>query len=111
MLRIYLTILLFVTLTSCSFNKICLHPDKLQKVEKTVFQQNGDTAIMYFTGSNYQPVIKDTKGEIKPLKYTIESTFIKSKSGNSIYGWFLKPKDVKPEITILFLHGNGGNVL
>lgn len=97
--------------SSCAFNKVCLHPDKLPKMDKLALPQNGDTAIMYFTGKELQPVIKNTKGELKPMKYTIEGSFIKSTSGNNLYYWFLKPTDVSPKTTILFLHGNGGNVL
>lgn len=96
---------------SCSFNKVYLQPERLPKMDKLVLPGNGDTSIMYFTGKNFQPIVKDTKGNMKPLEYTIESAVIKSKSGNNIHGWFLKPNHQVPDITVLFLHGNAGNIL
>jgi len=43
--------------------------------------------------------------------YTIESVVFKSSSGNNLNGWMLKPKNTKPAITLLHLHGNGGWLL
>ena len=112
MIRLRHTLVIsLLLLSSCSFNKIFLRPDKLPQMDKLVLPGNGDTSVMYFEGKNFQPVVKDTKGNLKQLEYTIESAVIKSKSGNNIHGWFLKPLNMTPDVTLLFLHGNAGNVL
>lgn len=80
-------------LTSCSFNKLFLVPDKLtldQKI-RTIDQTNKDSLIISFTPKNFQPnFIKQTGDTLKRL-FNIESVTFKSKSGNTINGWWLRP--------------------
>lgn len=70
-----------------------------------------DTTVIYFSGSNLQPEFKNARDEPKETNYSIESNFIKSSSGNDIHSWFVKPANTKPVATVLFLHGNAGNIL
>src|SRR5690554_2949549 len=39
------------------------------------------------------------------------SVFFTSKSGHKLNGWMLKPKDIHPKATILFFHGNSGDLV
>jgi len=42
--------------------------------------------------------------------YNIEEINFKSGNGNTLNGWFLKPKTKNIKATVLQLHGNGGNI-
>jgi alpha-beta hydrolase superfamily lysophospholipase len=42
--------------------------------------------------------------------YNIEEINFKSGNGNTLNGWFLKPKTNEIKATVLQLHGNGGNI-
>ncbi|MBI5217641.1 MAG: alpha/beta fold hydrolase [Bacteroidia bacterium] len=55
----------------------------------------------------YHPDIKNNENRIKD--YSSEEVNIPSKNGKKINGLFIKP-NVSPLATILFLHGNAGNI-
>jgi alpha-beta hydrolase superfamily lysophospholipase len=113
MLHRYSIILLWLVFASCSFNKMFLKPDKLSsKITKVQFiEPKGDTVILSFN-NNYYTGFTDTKNRPIDVGYKIKEATIMSKDGNKLYGWFIKPSGITtPAITILFLHGNGGNVL
>lgn len=42
--------------------------------------------------------------------YNVEVVNFKSGNGNTLNGWFLKPKNIPVKATVLQLHGNGGNI-
>lgn len=42
--------------------------------------------------------------------YNVEVINFKSGNGNTLNGWFLKPKGIPVKATVLQLHGNGGNI-
>ncbi|MDF2436835.1 MAG: hydrolase or acyltransferase, alpha/beta fold family [Bacteroidota bacterium] len=42
--------------------------------------------------------------------YNVEVINFKSGNGNTLNGWFLKPKTQKIKATVLQFHGNGGNI-
>jgi len=42
--------------------------------------------------------------------YNVEEINFKSGNGNTLNGWFLKPKTQNIKATVLQLHGNGGNI-
>jgi uncharacterized protein len=42
--------------------------------------------------------------------YNVEEINFKSGNGNTLNGWFLKPKTKNIKATVLQLHGNGGNI-
>jgi fermentation-respiration switch protein FrsA (DUF1100 family) len=108
-------LLLLVGLGSCSFNKMFLHPQPIPaNVTKLRFTnpETKDTTILHLGGSNLQPDFRDERDQPKHTNYAIESQFIPSTSGNKVHSWFIKPiTDVLPRGTILFLHGNAGNIL
>jgi len=96
-------------MTSCSFNKIFLQPTKIPATAKGIGTiMGGDTIKIKFTGENHQPTFLKSGKIITNLDYTLESVVFKSSNGNKLNGWFLKPKNVTPTITLLQVHGNGG---
>jgi fermentation-respiration switch protein FrsA (DUF1100 family) len=42
--------------------------------------------------------------------YRVETINFKSGNGNTLNGWFLKPRSGEAKATVLQLHGNGGNI-
>ncbi|WP_276134609.1 alpha/beta hydrolase [Polluticoccus soli] len=114
-MRCYLLVLaVAISCTACNFNKVYLQPQPLPPAVKKLRMTNpvtGDTTVVYFSGNNLLPELKDGRDQPKKTGFTIQSNFIKSSSGNDIYSWFVKPVNSKPLATILFLHGNAGNIL
>ena len=108
--------LLLACLTSCSFNKIFYQPEKIPAkvknatITNTVKDSSWQTIINF--GDNFQPTFTDSKNNLLHLDYSIKSYVFKDESGHNLNGWFIKPiASVHPDITILFLHGNGGNIV
>ncbi len=99
-------------MTSCSFDKLFLYPDKPPPTAKRLTIKSAtDTTVIYFSEDNHQPTFtRNGKGTID-LGFTIESVFFKSANGNKLNGWFLKPKNNPATITLLHLHGNAGFLL
>jgi dipeptidyl aminopeptidase/acylaminoacyl peptidase len=99
--------------TACSFNHQFLKPEKIPAQAKRgkIGGANGDTTVIHFDGPNHQPLFTTVANIPIPAEYTIESITFPSTSANNINGWLIKPKGTKADITLLFLHGNGGNVL
>jgi uncharacterized protein len=109
------TILIFLTiatLTSCSFNKMFLYPDKLQSTAtQQAIGRSKDSIAVHFSGPHHQPTfIKNGKDTIAK-SFTVESVTFKSSNGNNLNGWFLKPKNTSATVTLLHLHGNAGSLL
>ncbi len=113
-LRAAATVILLVVFSSCGFNKRFYAADKLQPdmVVALFNDVKSDTTFVHIEGANFQPVFTDSKHNPKDMGFTIESVVFKSESGNQLNGWFFKPEaGVTPNgITMLFLHGNAGNV-
>lgn len=102
-------------LTSCEFNSKFYYPKKISLPFSTpvISKENGDTLYtLNVLSDSVPPVFTNKNGEEIEFDYHIESALIKSASGNTIHGWFIEPADsVKNNITLFFLHGNGGNIL
>lgn len=97
--------------SSCGFNKTFLYPRKLNAQDSTftIHAYHYDVAVKV-DPKTYQPLsLKSGKQEIK-YDYSIESVIFPSKNGNKLNGWFLKPKNAEPTITVLHLHGSSKNI-
>ena len=100
-------------LTACSFNKKLLFPAKIpldMKTCKSFNPETGDTIILNI-GKNYQPTYTNTKNDTIDPGYGIESVLFENKSGKRLNGYILSPDSGFNGTTILFLHGNGGNIV
>jgi dipeptidyl aminopeptidase/acylaminoacyl peptidase len=90
-----------------------LHPAKFLKTTTNItwIDPNADTLCLYFSGSNHQPttLMKNWKDTVD-LIYTIESVLFKNANGDTLNGWFVKPKNQTPTFTLLQLHGNAGTL-
>ncbi len=111
------TILVFllVCATSCSFNRQFYQPDKFPQGVKEVriFNKEGnDTVVLHFEGDDHRAYFTDRDDKPKNVGFQLQTVPFTGAKGNKLYGWFLKPNDLpNPKVTLLFLHGNGGNVL
>ncbi|MBA2611217.1 MAG: alpha/beta fold hydrolase [Bacteroidetes bacterium] len=112
-IKLFIAVLIGFLLTSCSFNKIFLQPDKYAKGFNTLtYTTPKDTLKAYFSKGIHQPTFTKHNGrDTLVLDYTIESILFKSNNGDTINGWFLKPINAKANITILHLHGNSGSMI
>lgn len=101
-----------LVLSSCSFNKIFLHPFKLDTSEdfSTYEEAVNDTITMTFT-ANRDPILLDSKDQIPELPYEIENVFFPNTQGDTINAWLFRPTGAYNGHTIYFLHGNAGHLV
>lgn len=95
-------------LSACAFDNMFLFPDKLM-TEKTYTiylkgEKKDSVQIKYNSDSSLSVV-----NPVPP--YTLENVFFTDKYGVKLNALFFKPGNVNNNITLLFLHGNAGNVL
>lgn len=62
------------------------------------------------TSSFFYAPYKELKQFPDTSFYNVEVINFKSSNGNTLNGWFLKPKTGDIKATVLQLHGNGGNI-
>jgi len=116
-MKIILPILIVLFLTACSFNKLYLYPIKLPQIppdkeEVTLTVRNKeDTTLVVCQSKTFQPTFLNMRNDTLTFDFTIESVVFKSENGNNLNGWFLKPKNLTPTITLLHFHGNAGCLL
>lgn len=79
------------------------------KKGKFISPDTGDTIILTI-GNNYQPTYTTIKNDTIDSGYKIESVLFENKSSNRLNGWIVSPDSGFNGITILFLHGNAGNI-
>jgi hypothetical protein len=90
-----------------------LKPDKIPNDAKKAIlidHQGKDTLIIQF-GEKYQPVFTDKNGDAAILGYTVKSALFNNSIGNQLNGWIISPKEDYNGTSVLFLHGNAGNVV
>lgn len=99
---------------SCTFNKMyyapTLIPEKAKKV-RMVDQETKDTTFIVLEPTTHQPTFTNSKEDEKQLNYIVTSHNFQSSNGNTINAWMLSPKNNLPKASILFLHGNSGNII
>lgn len=108
-----LVALLAITLSACTFNKMYYAPSPIPasaKKARLVDKETKDTTFIVF-GENHQPSFTNSNGQIKEVDYIITSHNFISTSGGKIHAWMICPKSAKPKASILFLHGNAGNLV
>lgn len=109
-----LTLIIACTLPSCAWNKSFLQPEPIPptaRVGTRINPATGDTLLMHLSGPVHQPVFTNTHGDTLPLPYSVESVLF-GDPAKPLHGWMMKPDSPSelPLATMLFLHGNGGNV-
>lgn len=72
--------------------------------------QSGES-IRIRIDENHAPVKQDFLGDGASIPFFIEGLALDSSSGSLLYAWQVVPKEALNGISILLLHGNGGNIL
>jgi fermentation-respiration switch protein FrsA (DUF1100 family) len=111
MKHLFFILTAFIT-ASCSFNKLFLQPTKIPAAAKGMtIRSQKDTVLVTFSKGLHQPSFLKNGKDTLDLGYTIESVVYKNNNGDTLNGWFLKPKDQPATITVMHLHGNAGCVV
>nr|WP_294939479.1 alpha/beta fold hydrolase [uncultured Flavobacterium sp.] len=98
-------------LSSCAFNNAFLYPGKIDsKAASFKIRTYHEDIDVRIDPKTYQPLSIKTGNKEIEYDYTIESVIFTSKNGNKLNGWFLKPKNMVPAITLLHLHGSSRNI-
>jgi len=103
---------MILLLTACSMNRQFLQPDKIPatiREAKVTDHQTGQTFTVHI-GDNFQPTFLDGNNDTADLGCDIQSTVFESASGNRLHAWTISPHTGFNGATLLFLHGNAGNI-
>ena len=111
-MRLIYVLLILFSFTSCALDGIFLHPNELSKDDQfsQYSEEKKDTLTMGFV-NDFQPEVTRSTGELVDLPYELDALFFKNQYGDSINGWFFKPKENYNGTTIYFLHGNAGHIV
>lgn len=111
--RIFPMLLVSLMLSSCAFNKMFLEPLKIPNVAKkaTLTDQQGQEFLIINFGENHQPSFNDNNGNPAKLSYTVKNALFNNSIGNQLNGWIISPIENYNGTTVLFLHGNAGNII
>lgn len=108
---IAISLSLFVIVSSCSFNKLFLHPTKVSKNPPSYeWEIAGNPVTVSIDPNTYQPTFLKKSKDTLELDYTIESVIFENEKGNKLTGWMIKPKQTTPTVTILHFHGNSAYI-
>ncbi|MBD3637100.1 MAG: alpha/beta hydrolase [Crocinitomicaceae bacterium] len=112
--RITWAIYFFValSLTACSFDKLFLVPTVSEpgaSNHSVISKNTGDTTFVTFD-KDRNPIFLDDSGPTE-FSFDLKNIQFESKSGNTLTSWLLLPKNDHNGITLVFFHGNAGNVL
>ena len=101
------------TVSSCAYNNKFLAPKKYDATttQVTYAKNEKDSFIAKYDVATHKPTFLKNGIDTVDISYTIESVVFKSSTGNTLNGWMLKHKQVKPTHTIVNFHGNGGSIL
>ncbi len=97
---------------SCSFNKMYLQPTKIPNLANQTIRidkETGDTLVINIS-ENYQPTFVTLRNGPANLPYKIESVVFENIDKTPLNGWVISPKASDNGRTILFFHGNAGNL-
>ncbi len=97
---------------SCTFDKMFLHPVKLEPGSQDLIVTSAATGeeIIIKLDKSFRPEFYDLEGIKLFESVSIESVFFRNNyNDNLLHSWDFHPKEYNG-ITLLFLHGNAGNV-
>lgn len=114
MKTIFAALVATALLGSCAWNRQFLHPEAIPasvRAGMIINPVTGDTVMLHISRPAFQPTFTSLQGDTLPLPFTVESVFFGNPE-KPLHGWMMKPKALNPpsSATILFLHGNGGNI-
>ena len=106
---LFIALLVAILLAGCNFNKVFLQPTRMTQNAKWVKMYSPrDTLLVTFSADTHQPTFFKNAKDTLPLDYEIKSVLFNGAGGNTLNGWWLKPKNSPPQITLIHFHGNAG---
>lgn len=112
--RFGFVIIVCLAVLSCSLDRRFLSPEVIPPQAKrgmVVNPAKHDTTYLLLEGPVWQPTFLNGSKTIQDLPYRVESSVFQSLSGNRLNAWLMRPTThAENGITVLFLHGSGGNV-
>ena len=110
-----IAIITLTILSSCSFNGQFYHPMPINtpfSVPITQEETNDTLFFMQVESREQAPLFVTPKGDTATFDYSIENVLFTNAESQSLHGWFIAPAEsIQPKATLLFLHGNGGNII
>lgn len=103
---------LLLLISACSFNGQFLHPYKIPSEAKKikVIDQQGKDTLFIRLGKDSQPVFTNLQDDTLKMGYQVESVFFEHSEKHKLHGWFISPGSAWNGMTMLFFHGNAGNI-
>jgi pimeloyl-ACP methyl ester carboxylesterase len=106
-------LILILSVYGCSFNKMFMHPDKLEarNIKLRFFDQGAKDTLMIFTDTLLKPFFSKVNGKMYSYPFESRNVFFENNKGEKLQGWIFKADDeINNGISILFLHGNAGSI-
>ena len=109
---LFTSIILSSIISSCSFNKLYLIPRELttESTFKDYDALKDDSVTLSFTKPGEPLFLYSDSSEVA-YNYSIENLFFTNANNDSIHAWMMTPKGYVNSTTLLFLHGNAGNIV
>lgn len=111
-IKLLFSLVLCALITACNFDSMYLHPHKIpagaEKVD--VFDRQSGKQLTVEIGEHYQPTFLNSRGDTAQLEFQIESVLFENNDGNTLNGWIMRPDGNYNGTTLLFFHGNAGNL-
>lgn len=80
------------------------------KVQKAFIDYETNDTMRLVADTNLNPIITNKNGLTYTYPFTVRNVFFKNSVGNNLQGWIFKVEK-NNGISLLFTHGNGGNIL
>lgn len=108
----YVAIFCLLVLSGCAFNNLFLYPKQLDREATTIklFDYESEQKMNVTISEHFQPSFFDSLDVPMKFDYSFESVEFPNAKGKLLNGWFIKPIGKSNNITIYYLHGNGGNI-
>ena len=105
--------ILVLTVNGCSFNKIFIHPNKLEamNIKLRFFDQGAKDTLMIFTDTLLKPFFSKVNGRMYSYPFESRNVFFENNKDEKLQGWIFKADDeINNGISILCLQGNAGSI-
>jgi len=91
-----------------------MHPEDtdLKNVQKKMYDPQLKDTLYLTTNDELKPLFSRSSGKMYAYPFEARNVFFQNSNGDSLQGWIFKADpEINIGISILFLHGNAGNIL
>ena len=100
-------------LQACAFNGLFLSPEPIPATASTATLKDHTKKVVIQVELDplHQPTFRNEQGEVLDMGYAITSRFFPNERGHMLHAWYITPLAAASNgATLLFFHGNSGNV-